>query len=293
MTLRGERAQQFLIATAPQLSAWFEVQSDFLLPDVRVATPTIVLNLEGSLRELRGELRAKYADGSHLLGFAKRETQPAFVRDSSHETILLRDARAEDAAVARLTSLGFGTRGQRFILQDEDHIARFFAFEVPRLKENWEIHLSAQATKASSDLQPLRPKMEVVGSGVDWFELRYSLGTDDGEMFSATELQRLLRSGQSKTRLRSGRTAVFDSEAITDFEEVLRDCDPRQNQPGTYRIDRSHASYLAHTAQDLGAALRGLTDEKPLGDLALGRSRGKAAQLSARRRGMAGPSRAQ
>ncbi len=112
--------------------------------------------------------------------------------------------------------------------------------------------------------------MEVVGSGVDWFELRYSLGTADGEMFSATELQRLLRSGQSKTRLSSGRTAVFDSDAISDFEEVLRDCDPRQNQPGTYRIDRSHASYLAQTAQDLGAALRGLTDEKPLGDLALG-----------------------
>ncbi len=270
VTLRGERAQQFLVATAPQLNAWFEVQSDFVLPEVRVATPTIVLNLEGSLRELRGELRVKYADGSHLLGFAKRESQPAFVRDENHETILLRDARVEDAAVARLTALGFGTRGERFILQDEDQIARFFAFEVPRLKENWEIHLSAQATKASSDLQPLAPKMEVVGSGVDWFELRYSLGTSDGEMFSATELQRLLRSGQSKTRLSSGRTAVFDSEAIADFEEVLRDCDPQQNQPGTYRIDRSHASYLAATAQDLGAALRGLTDEKPLGDLALG-----------------------
>ncbi|MGI9088529.1 MAG: DEAD/DEAH box helicase [Chthoniobacterales bacterium] len=270
LTLRGERAQQFLIATAPRLGAWFEVQSDFVLPEVRLATPKIVLNLEGSLRELRGELRAKYADGSQLLGFAKRESEPSFVRDETGEAILLRDTRAEGAAVSRLAALGFGTRGERFILQDEDQIARFFAFEIPRLKQTWEIHLSAQATKASSDLQPLTPKMEVVGSGEDWFELRYSLGTADGEMFSATELQRLLRSGQSKTRLRSGRTAVFDSDAITDFEEVLRDCDPRQNQPGTYRINRSHASYLAQTAQDLGAALRGLTEEKPLGDLPLG-----------------------
>ncbi|MGI8437111.1 MAG: DEAD/DEAH box helicase [Chthoniobacterales bacterium] len=270
VTLRSESAQKFLVATAPRLSAWFEVQSDFVLPEVRLAKPKIVFNLEGSLRELRGELRAKYADGSRLLGFTERESEPSFVRDAIGEAILLRDTRAEESAVARLTALGFGTRGERFILQDEDHIARFFAFEVPRLKQDWEIHLSAQATKASSELQPLTPKMEVVGSGVDWFELRYSLGTADGEMFSATELQRLLRSGQSKTRLRSGRTAVFDSDAITDFEEVLRDCDPRQNQPGTYRIDRSHASYLAQTAEDLGAALRGLTDEKPIGDLPLG-----------------------
>ncbi len=270
ITLRGERAQKFLISTAPQLKAWFEVESDFVLPEVRYATPKMVLNLEGSLREVRAELRATYADGSRPLGFAKRESEPSFVRDPAGEAILLRDTDAEDAAVKRLAALGFGTRGERFILQDEDQIARFFAFEVPRLKQTWEIQLSAQATKASSDLQPLTPKMEVVGSGVDWFELRYSLGTADGEMFSATELQRLLRSGQSKTRLQSGRTAVFDSDAISDFEEVLRDCDPRQNQPGTYRIDRSHASYLAQTAQDLGAALRGLIDEKPLGDLALG-----------------------
>ncbi|MEO5720279.1 MAG: SNF2-related protein [Chthoniobacterales bacterium] len=270
ITLRGERAQKFLISTAPHLKAWFEVESDFVLPEVRYATPKFALNLEGSLREVRAELRATYADGSRPLGFAKRESEPSFVRDPAGEAILLRDADAEDAAVQRLSALGFGTRGERFILQDEDQIARFFAFEVPRLKKTWEIQLSAQASKASSDLQPLTPTMEVVGSGVDWFELRYSLGTADGEMFSATELQRLLRSGQSKTRLRSGRTAVFDSEAISDFEEVLRDCDPRQNQPGTYRIDRSHASYLAQTAQDLGAALRGLIDEKPIGPLALG-----------------------
>jgi SNF2 family DNA or RNA helicase len=118
--------------------------------------------------------------------------------------------------------------------------------------------ISAGAAKSASELQPLAPKLEVVGSGEDWFELRYSLATPDGQTFSAAELQRLLRSGQSQTRLRNGRTAVFDAEAITDFEEVLRDVDPRQVQPGTYRIKRRHAGYIAATAEDLGSAIQRL-----------------------------------
>ena len=63
--------------------------------------------------------------------------------------------------------------------------------------------------KSANELQPLAPKIEVVGSGEDWFELRYSLGDAGWATFSAAELQRLLRSGQSQTRLRNGRTAVF------------------------------------------------------------------------------------
>ncbi|HEX8281274.1 MAG TPA: DEAD/DEAH box helicase, partial [Chthoniobacterales bacterium] len=97
--------------------------------------------------------------------------------------------------------------------------------------------------------------MEVVGSGENWFELRYSLAAPDGQTFSAAELQRLLRSGQTQAKLRNGRTAVFDPDAISDFEEVLRDCEPSQTQPGSYRINRAQSAYLAATAHEIGAAL--------------------------------------
>ena len=43
-----------------------------------------------------------------------------------------------------------------------------------------------------------------------------------------------------------------------DFEEVLRDVDPRQVQPGTYRIKRAHAGYVAATAEELGSAIQRL-----------------------------------
>ncbi|MFL6539799.1 MAG: SNF2-related protein, partial [Chthoniobacterales bacterium] len=243
-----------VVLLAPRLREWFVVEGD-ALPDVRTAQPQFVLKIEGSLREIRAEFRVRYGDVS----YAANTPEPQIVRDSSQQgAILLRNFEAEGAALARL---GFAQRGDKLVLRDENKVARFFAFEYPRLKSEWEITLSPQASKASSELQPLAPKIEVVRSGENWFELSYSLATPDGTAFSAAELQRLLRSGQNKTRLRDGRTAVFDTEAISDFEEVLRDSEPRQNQPGIYRIDRAHAGYIAATADDIGASLRRLTSD--------------------------------
>ncbi len=254
IVLRGERAQRFLAFEAQRLKEWFETDSDWVLPEVQHAVPRFVLNVEGSMRELRADLRAQYADGPRTINATNVSPEALFVRDPAHaDSLLLRDIEAEQAALERLQRLGFTARGEKFVLANENAIARFFAFEFPRLKTEWDVHLSSQATKANEGLEPLAPKIEVVGSGENWFELRYSLGTPDGQAFSAAELQRLLRSGQSQTRLRNGRTGVFDAEAIGDFEEVLRDCEPKQNQPGLYRINRAHSRYLAETAQEVGA----------------------------------------
>ena len=140
-------------------------------------------------------------------------------------------------------------------MRKDNQIARFFAFEYPRLKSEWQVTLSPQAEKFSSELEPLAPAIDIVASGENWFELRYSLASPTGETIAAAELQRLLRSVPNQTRLRDGRPAVFDAEALTDFEEVLRDCEPSQDQPGVYRIDRAHARYITATAQEAGARI--------------------------------------
>ncbi|MDQ6861781.1 MAG: SNF2-related protein, partial [Verrucomicrobiota bacterium] len=246
ITLGGERALRFVAFEAARLPEWFQVDLD-ALPRVETAQPRFALKIEGSLREVRAELRAHYGDASYAAG----APEPLIVRDPSG-SLLLRNLDAERAALARL---GFAARGDKLVLTDENKVARFFAFEYPRLKAEWEVTLSPQATKATTEIQPLAPTVEVVGSGEDWFELRYSLATPDGAAFSSAELQRLLRSGQSKTRLRDGRTAVFDPEAITDFEGVLSDSEPKQNQPGVYRIDRAHSDYIVASAGEIGAAL--------------------------------------
>jgi superfamily II DNA or RNA helicase len=239
-------------APAPLLGgAWLLRNNCFQQIEIirEVVQPHFVCTIEGSLREVRAQLRARY--GEAVCPIAAQPPQ-----DHSLGGNRLRDIAAERAAVRRLEDLGFAWRGEQLVLTNENRTARFFAFDYARLPEDWQVQLSAQASKATAELEPLQPKIEVVGSGTDWFELRYSLGTPDGETFSAHELQRLLRSGQNRAKLKNGRTAVFDVEAITDFEEALRDTDPRQVQPGTYRVPRAQAGYIAATAQDLGSALQ-------------------------------------
>ena len=47
----------------------------------------------------------------------------------------------------------------------------------------------------------------------------------------------------------------FSIRTPFDFEEVLRDCEPSQGQPGVYRIDRAHARYIETTAREAGARI--------------------------------------
>jgi len=104
-------------------------------------------------------------------------------------------------------------------------VVRFFATDYPRLQRDWKVTLTAQVEKWSGAIERVTPKLEIVGSGQDWFEVRYSLTTPGGEVFSNADVQRLLRSGQSQTRLKNGHLAVIDTAGLEDFEQVIRDCD--------------------------------------------------------------------
>src|SRR5438552_15013891 len=63
-----------------------------------------------------------------------------------------------------------------------------------------------------------------------------------GQTFSAAEIQRLLLSGQSHTRLKSGKLAVLDIESVDELQEVLRDCAPQQHAQDrkSTRLNSSH-----------------------------------------------------
>jgi len=258
LLLDGERALHFLAFDLPRLRDAFDVRAGegVRLPEIATARPGFELRLAGTLSSVTGELMCTYGDRVPFKALAKAQDQFIFRDPQNIDRVLMRNLDAENAAVARLEQIGFArTDAGGFVLHGQPSVVRFFATDYQRLQRDWKITLTAQVEKWTSEIERVTPKLEIVGSGQDWFEVRYSLTTPGGEVFSNADIQRLLRSGQSQTRLKNGHLAVIDTAGLEDFEQVIRDCDPAQARPGLYRINRAHAGYVEQTARELGSAV--------------------------------------
>jgi superfamily II DNA or RNA helicase len=258
LLLEGDRALQFLAFDLPKLRDAFDISTDegVRLPEVIPATPLFDLRLAGTLNSVTGELLCTYGDRPAFKAATNEQDQFVFRDPQNANRILFRNIPAERAAVARLEQVGFArTDAAGFVLHGQPEVVRFFASDYPKFQRDWNVTLTAQVEKWTSEIERVTPRLEIVGSGVDWFEVRYSLVTPGGQEFSNAEIQQLLRSGRNQTRLRNGRLAVIDTAGLEDFEQVIRDCDPAQTQPGLYRINRAHAPYVEETARELGSAI--------------------------------------
>src|SRR5437773_4580536 len=258
LLLDGDRALPFLAFDLPRLRDAFDVRAGegVRLPEIATARPVFELRLAGTLFSVTGELMCMYGDRAATKALANAQDQFVFRDPQNVDRVLMRNLDAENAAVARLEQIGFArTDAGGFVLHGQPNVVRFFATDYPRLQRDWKVILTAQVEKWTGEIERVTPKLEIVGSGQDWFEVRYSLTTLGGEVFSNADIQRLLRSGQSQTRLKNGHLAVIDTAGLEDFEQVIRDCDPAQTKPGLYRINRAHAGYVEQTARELGSAV--------------------------------------
>ena len=258
LLLDGERALHFLAFDLPRLHDAFDVRAGegVRLPEIATAQPAFELRLAGTLSSVTGELMCSYGDRSPIKALAEAQDQFVFRDPQNADRVLMRNLDAENTAIARLEQIGFArTDAGGFVLHGQPNVVRFFATDYQRLQRDWKVSLTAQVEKWSGEIERVTPKLEIVGSGQDWFDVRYSLTTPGGEVFSNADIQRLLRSGQSQTRLKNGHLAVIDTAGLEDFEQVIRDCDPAQTQPGLYRINRAHAGYVEQTARELGSAV--------------------------------------
>jgi superfamily II DNA or RNA helicase len=258
LLLDDERALHFLAFDLSRLGDAFDVRAGegVRLPEVATALPAFELRLSGTLNSVTGELMCTYGDRQPIKALAYAQDQFVFRDPQKADRVLMRNLDVENAAVARLEQIGFArTDAGGFVLHGQPNVVRFFATDYQRLQRDWKVSLTAQIEKWTGEIERVTPKLEIVGSGQDWFEVRYSLATPGGEVFSNADVQRLLRSGQSQTRLKNGHLAVIDTAGLEDFEQVIRDCDPAQTQPGLYRINRAHAGYVEQTARELGSAV--------------------------------------
>jgi SNF2 family DNA or RNA helicase len=202
--------------------------------------PKFQLQLEGSLNYLTARLDAEYSTGKTTL-VGSRYAHPA-----------------EDAAVERLQKAGFAgpdSKGE-LILKGEPKVLAFFAGEMARLQREWKVTLGARFDYVTRDIERIEPKLQIRGSGENWFDLSLELATPSGEQFSAIEIQRLLQSGQSSTRLKNKKVAVFDPSVLDELQQALTDSNPQQRQPGMYRVSSAHAGYLDLLAREQGAGVR-------------------------------------
>ncbi len=160
-----------------------------------------------------------------------------------------RDLSAEWAALAVLLRAGFkGPDGQgRYQLLGQNAVLNFFARDFPRLEKEWEVTLEERLERSTAqNLERIEPRFQITSSGVQWFDLDVSFGSKSGEKFSAADIQRLILSGQSHTRLRNGKLAVIDTGAVEELQQVLLDCSPQQHAGG-FRLDKTQAGFLEAT----------------------------------------------
>ncbi len=262
------RVPAFLGQSWPQLAAGGSVEANFK-PEgfiLEPQAPRFLLELKGGLARLSALLQCAY--GPHILplGSSRREEAHSSTADQSLLTSAAtedfwlpdpasptrywtRDLAAERAALARLHRAGFSASGadERRQLSGQDAVLNFFAREFPRMQREWEVTLEERLDRGTKQhLERIEPRFQITASGVQWFDLGVVFESSGGEKFSAADIQRLVLGGQGHTRLRNGKTAVFDTSAVEELQEVLRDCAPQQQAQG-YRIDSAQAGFLEAT----------------------------------------------
>ena len=182
-------------------------------------TPRIEFSIEGSLRHLEGAISFHYS-------------QPGMQNPS-----------AEAAALARLVGCGFENEKGKAVLRGEDAVVKFYATELPRLKNEWSIQEGERFQHVTKDIVRFEPRFALKERSDGWLDFHVHFTAGKEAILSAQDLQRLLQSGKPQLRLADGRIAVPDADLATDLEEVLRDCDPSQER-GAYKLRESQRGYI-------------------------------------------------
>jgi superfamily II DNA or RNA helicase len=279
VTLPADQSENFVLKELPSLTAFFEIESQVDIKASEPGTPEIFGTFEGSLNHLTAKLQFLYGKRMVTLGATPPTETFLYELDSKNYS---RNVGFEQNTAGVLREAGFQGPSAigDLVLQGQNQILRFFAVVLPELEKKWKISIGSRFQNVTQRLERITPKLEVIGSGEDWFELSYSLESERGDRFSGTDIQRLLQVGQGFTKLRDGTLAVFDPAKLEEFRDIIQDCYPTQLQPSRYRVSRAQAGFIDGAARDLGATI-GATSEwrqwteaqqqlKPLQSLPLG-----------------------
>jgi SNF2 family DNA or RNA helicase len=241
---------QFLSQQWPAIAA-SGAEANFKLEDFTLEpqAPKFLLELKGGLAQLSALLQCAYGSRIMTVGVTEKD-EAVWLPDPDVPTrYSTRDFAAERTAQGRLQRHGFSppdSQGKMQLL-GQNAVLNFFAREFPKLEREWSVTLEERLDRSTKqNIERIEPRFEITPSGVQWFDLGVVFASNGGEQFSAADIQRLLRSGQSHTRLKNGKVAVIDTGAVEELQEVLLDCAPQQHANG-YRINNTQAGFLEST----------------------------------------------
>ncbi|HUR45928.1 MAG TPA: SNF2-related protein, partial [Candidatus Saccharimonadales bacterium] len=217
-------------------------------------SPRFLLELKGGLAQLSALLQCAYGARIMTTGVTSKD-ESLWLPDPQVPTrYSTRDYASEQAALGRLLRAGFtGPDSQgRYQLLGQNQVLNFFARLYPKLEKEWTVTMEERLERSTAqNIERVQPKFEITSSGVQWFDLGVVFATQGGEKFSQSEIQRLILSGQSHMRLKNGKTAVIDTGAVEELQEVLLDCSPEQHS-GSYRLKSTQAGFLESTLKQHG-----------------------------------------
>lgn len=241
----------FLSQELAVFEAESEVDANFTIDEFTLEPqpPQFSLALTGGLNQMQAQLQCTYGQRVMVMGVTAKDESLWLPDPKSTTRYSTRDFHAEMAACDRMRRAGFDgpdTMG-RWNLHGESKVVRFFAQEYPSMQREWDVALEQRLEQSTAkNFERLEPRFEIRPSGDRWFDLEMSLASADGEKFSAADIQRLILSGNGSARLQNGRTALIDTGALEEFNEVLRDCAPQQHGK-VYRLNAVQAAFLDAT----------------------------------------------
>jgi superfamily II DNA or RNA helicase len=254
ITLSAEQGLNFVQRELDGLRSFFRFDGPATTgPVIEPALPEVIATFEGSLNQLGAKIQCRY--GHRIVTLGVTSPGQAFVYKEG-DTMRSRNLAFERESLRRIQDAGFtgpSTAGE-YLLRGQNAILSFFARDLPQLQKQWKVSLGSRFQHVTRSVERITPKLEITGSGEDWFDFSFSVESAGGQQFSNAEVQRLLQVGQNVTRLRDGRLAILDTDGLDEFQAILRDCDPAQSRPGTYRIERSQAAYVDAAFGDLAGA---------------------------------------
>jgi superfamily II DNA or RNA helicase len=192
--------------------------------------PEVKLKIEGSLRHLEAEIEFRYPESG--------VSNPAFEAEVFRE----------------LLESGFEEFHGKAALKGEDAILGFLAGRMESWKSKWSVETGERFDHVTKDLVSFEPRFAIRERGDGWLDFHVHFTAGKEAVFSAADMQRLLQSGKPHIRLKDGRVAIANAGLASDLEEVLRDCNPRQER-GAYQIPASQRAYIESSLEAWGHAL--------------------------------------